>query len=122
LDWTDIRTADEYLIFRYKGSSVSQSDLEEYDKTSNNYFADFLEQSGTYFYAVKSVNEYGISDFSNIIRVDVQLPRTNLFFNSLDIGDFGILAALVIVVQIIFTSLLYILLKDRTKTKKTKKK
>ena len=121
LNWTLIRTADNYQIYRYIGNSVSPANLEYYDTSEFTIYTDYFDESGTYSYAIKAINEYGQSIFSNIISVEVNIPRTNHFFNSLDIADFGIIAALVIGVQIIFTTVLYFLLRNKFMAKKTKK-
>jgi len=122
LEWNNVRTADDYIICRYKGELVSPSDLITYDQVSLNSFTDTIEESGTYYYAIKSINEFGESDLSNIVNIEVNIEKTDSFLKSLDIIDFGILAALIIGVQIIYTTALYFSLKGKFTTKKGKKK
>ncbi|MCE7739201.1 MAG: hypothetical protein KAU62_08510 [Candidatus Heimdallarchaeota archaeon] len=122
LEWNNVRTASDYIICRYKGDLVSPSDLIAYDQVSLNSFTDTIEESGTYYYAIKSINEFGESNLSNIVNIEVNVEKTGSFLKSLDIIDFGILAALIIGVQIIFTTALYFSLKGKFTTKKRKKK
>lgn len=67
---------------------------------------------------LKSRNEFGESNLSNIVNIEVNVEKTGSFLKSLDIIDFGILAALIIGVQIIFTTALYFSLKGKFTTKK----
>ncbi|GAH48467.1 unnamed protein product [marine sediment metagenome] len=120
LKWTDVASAQEYQIFRFKGDLSSPAELVTYDLSSINSFIDIIEEKGTYYYAITALNEFGESEISNIEYVEVNISKTFNFLGSLNFNAIMILGGIIVAVQIVFTTALYFLLKG--KLKKNKKK
>ncbi len=118
LNWTDVASAQKYQIYRFKGDLSSPTELVAHDLSSINSYTDIFEEKGKYYYAITAINEFGESELSNIKYVEVNISKTFNFFGSLAVNDIAILGGIVVAVQILFTTLLYFLLKGRLKTKK----
>lgn len=87
VSWVEQSDAINYTVFRSKENITSiDFGCTELTTTEENYYLDFIEEDGYYFYGVVARNETGISDLSNIISVfvdvpDPESPLLNLTYN-----------------------------------------
>ncbi len=121
LTWSLEIAADSYDIYRSPNYFTDESDLAVLDTTSDLQYFDALNESGTYFYAVVAINEYGDSDLSNVVSIEVPESTNTGLFASIDWGEILILGGFLGVLQMIF-AIVIIATKSASKPSSSAKK
>jgi hypothetical protein len=125
LSWKEVISADSYSVYRSDSFIYSITDLEPLATLTGTNYYDAVNQTGTYYYAVVTENEYGSSSLSNIEYVTVE-SSSGRILGALDLTDLLILGGAVlglqILVSIVTIAIIKSMSKSSTKPKTGKKK
>lgn len=124
LNWKQIQSAEDYLVYRSNSYIWSIYDIEPLEIVTEDSYIDTLNETGVYYYVVCARNEYGSSVISNVEYVEIIEDAETGLFASLDLVEILVLAGIVLGLQIIVSVITYSLVKRsmQTKSRPTKSK
>jgi hypothetical protein len=117
VEWYDDHRAIDYYLYRENHDFSSVTGLEAIHKTNLSGFADSIDDSGTYYYAVIAENEYGNSSLSNTVDVQVGIDDRWLSFIS---NEMLIVGGILLGVQIILFFITTAMIQSKKNIKKKK--
>jgi hypothetical protein len=106
LDWDDIQSAEEYVVYRDTSYITSVGGLSPVATVTDSTYTDTLTTTGTYYYVVFARNDFGLSPISNVQSLVIKEPSG--LFSSFDIKELLILGGAVLGLQIIVSVITFV--------------
>jgi hypothetical protein len=122
LSWYGDFYDSSYSIYRDISLFSSIAGLEPIAKITSENYKDLLNVSGEFYYGIVAQNEYGLSELSNVERVEFIEETFFDFFKYMSVLEILTLVGAILVSQIIVSILVYSLVSSGSKSKGKRKK
>ncbi len=118
LNWSEIYSAVDYLVFRDTSYIWSVSEIDPLAVVTEASFTDLINETGVYYYVIYARNEYGSSNPSNVVYIEIIEESETKLFASLSLAEILIMAGVVLGLQIIVSVITYSLGRSSSQAKK----
>jgi hypothetical protein len=122
LSWKGDYYDSSFSIYRDTSLFSTTAGMEPIATLNSNSYIDNLNETGVYYYGVVSVNEYGLSDLSNIEDVEFEEEKFFDFFSYMNITEILTLVGILLLSQIVISVLVYLAVRSGNKGSKRKGK